>query len=138
MERFKPITQAYYRGVILAFIVYDCTQRDSFRHVKEWLKDVQRMCDENVIVTLVQNKSDLHFRSQVNSTEGKAFADANDLLFCETSARNDMGVESCFKHATRVLTERLNSGMELPRRIEPLLLTEPPPKSDRLCNCHLM
>lgn len=135
MERFKPIIRAYYRGVSLAFIVYDCTLRDSFRHVKDWLADVRQMCDENVIIMLVHNKSDLHLRSQVDPSEGKTFSDANDLLFCETSARNNIGVDLCFRNATRALSDRFNNGIELPRQFEPLLLSEPLSKSDRLCNC---
>ena len=41
-ERFRTITSAYYRGADGIIMVYDVTHRESFEHVREWLKEVRR------------------------------------------------------------------------------------------------
>lgn len=59
-ERFRAITNAYYRGAIGALIVYDVTKNVSFEHVEKWLKELKDNADPNIVVMLVGNKSDLY------------------------------------------------------------------------------
>lgn len=39
-ERFGSMTQAYYRGAIGAFIVYDVTRPSTFQNVLKWKQDI--------------------------------------------------------------------------------------------------
>lgn len=39
-ERFGNMTQAYYRGAIGAFIVYDVTRPSTFQSVSKWKNDI--------------------------------------------------------------------------------------------------
>lgn len=39
-ERFGSMTQAYYRGAIGAFIVYDATRPLTFQNVSRWKNDI--------------------------------------------------------------------------------------------------
>lgn len=41
-ERFRTITSAYYRGGDGIVLVYDITDADSFKHIEEWLAEVNR------------------------------------------------------------------------------------------------
>jgi GTPase SAR1 family protein len=52
-ERFRAITNAYYRGAIGALIVYDVTKTSSFEHVDKWLKELRDNADPNIVVMLV-------------------------------------------------------------------------------------
>lgn len=142
MERFKPITQAYYRGVTIAFIVYDATRRETFAHVADWLKDVRRLCDDSALVVLVHNKSDLYQQNQISAEKGREFAEQNDLLFFETSAKNNIGVESCFKQAARKMIERLGWLLITPsyKKLDVLKLepdTNTSKRNDWGCYCHI-
>ena len=40
-------------------IVYDITERRSFEEIDNWLAEVDKYADENVVKLLVGNKSDL-------------------------------------------------------------------------------
>ncbi len=38
-ERFRVITSSYYRGSHGIVVVYDCSERESFDHVKNWFEE---------------------------------------------------------------------------------------------------
>ena len=57
-ERFKNITQIYYKdtsGIIVAYAVND---RESFNHVKSWMKQINEYAIQDVVKFLVGIKSD--------------------------------------------------------------------------------
>lgn len=58
-ERFKTITSAYYRGADGIIIVYDVGNKDSFRHINDWLNEVSRYAPENAVKLVVGHKCDL-------------------------------------------------------------------------------
>ncbi|KAG8829443.1 hypothetical protein FRC17_006571, partial [Serendipita sp. 399] len=58
-EYFRSITRSYYRGAAGALLVYDVTNRASFQHAEDWLKDVREHADPNLTCILVANKVDL-------------------------------------------------------------------------------
>jgi len=58
-EYFRSITRSYYRGAAGALLVYDVTNRASFEHAEDWLKDVRDHADPNLTCILVANKVDL-------------------------------------------------------------------------------
>ena len=71
-ERFKTITSAYYRGADGIVIVYDVGNKDSFRHINDWLNEVNRYAPETTIKLLVGNKSDCT-EKVIPSTMAKVF-----------------------------------------------------------------
>ena len=52
-ERFRTITQSYYRSAHGVIICYDITSRESFLNVSRWLDDVRRLAASNVVKILV-------------------------------------------------------------------------------------
>lgn len=58
-ERFRTITSAYYRGADGIIMVYDVTSEESFRHINDWLTEVNRYAAENTSKLIVGNKTDL-------------------------------------------------------------------------------
>lgn len=58
-EKFHKITTSYYRGVHGIMLVFDVSNRKSFKHVSYWLSNISKYANENVQVTLVGNKVDL-------------------------------------------------------------------------------
>lgn len=95
-ERFRTITSSYYRGAHGIIIVFDVTDRDSFDHVKAWLKEISLYACANVNKLLVGNKCDMEDNRAVTFDEAKEFADANDMPFLETSAKRAINVEKAF------------------------------------------
>jgi Ras-related protein Rab-1A len=77
-------------------LVYDITDKQSFRDIDNWLTEVEKHAHENVNKLLVGNKCDLEQNRQVSYEEGKAYADQLGIKFLETSAKNSVNVENAF------------------------------------------
>lgn len=101
-ERYRAITSAYYRGAVGALLVYDISKHLSFENVERWLKELRDHADNNIVIMLVGNKSDLRHLRAVSTEEATAFAEANNLAFLETSALDSTGVDTAFE---KILTE---------------------------------
>ena len=95
-ERFKTITASYYKGAHGIILVYDITDRQSFKDIENWLAEVDKYGTENVVKMLVGNKSDLEANRQVKTEEGKSLADSLNIKFLETSAKDAINVEKAF------------------------------------------
>lgn len=95
-ERFKTITSSYYKGAHGIILVYDITDRQSFKDVENWLSEVEKFANENVVKLLVGNKCDLESQRQVTFAQGKEFADSLGVKFIETSAKNAINVDKAF------------------------------------------
>ncbi|CAD8151433.1 unnamed protein product [Paramecium octaurelia] len=95
-ERFKTITNSYYKGAHGIILVYDVTDKQSFKDVENWLAEVEKYANENVVRVLVGNKVDLESKREVTPEEGKELADSLNIRFIETSAKNSSNVEKAF------------------------------------------
>jgi len=95
-ERFRAITRAYYRGAVGAVIVYDITNRPSFVNVPLWLTEVKENSDQNPVILLIGNKTDLSHLRTVSTEEGQKYAERNNLLFYEASALDTTNIEEAF------------------------------------------
>lgn len=109
-ESFRSITRSYYRGAAGALLVYDITRRDTFKHLSRWLEEARQHSQSNMVIMLIGNKNDLEHRRQVTFDEGKAFADANGLIFMETSAKTAFNVEQAFINTAEKIHENIESG----------------------------
>ncbi|KAH7287688.1 hypothetical protein KP509_32G069500 [Ceratopteris richardii] len=97
-ERYRAITSAYYRGAVGALLVYDITRHVTYENVVRWLKELKDHTDNNIVVMLVGNKSDLRHLRAVSTEDGQAFAERESLFFMETSALEATNVEIAFQH----------------------------------------
>lgn len=109
-ESFRSITRSYYRGAAGALLVYDITRRDTFKHLSVWLEEARQHSQSNMVIMLIGNKNDLEHRRAVSFEEGKAFADANGLIFMETSAKTAFNVEQAFINTAEKIHENILSG----------------------------
>jgi Ras-related protein Rab-2A len=109
-ESFRSITRSYYRGAAGALLVYDITRRDTFQHLGRWLEEAKQHAQANMVILLIGNKNDLDHKRAVSTEEGKAFADANGLLFLETSAKTAFNVEQAFLKTAEKIHSKILSG----------------------------
>jgi len=101
-ERYRAITSAYYRGAVGALLVYDISKHSTFENVERWLKELRDHAEQNIVVMLVGNKSDLRHLRAVETEEAMTFSEEHNLAFIETSALDASGVDTAFQ---RILTE---------------------------------
>ena len=95
-ERFRTITSAYYRGADGIIMVFDVTSTDSFDHVNDWLKEVNRYAAEGTVKLLVGNKCDRTADRVVTEAQAQEFATELGIPFIETSAKSAKNVEEAF------------------------------------------
>jgi len=122
-ERYHSLAPMYYRGAAAAIVVYDITNMGSFVRAKQWVKELQRAGNTNIVIALAGNKLDLKDQRQVEPEEAKTYSDDAGILFTETSAKINHNVTELFKTIARRLPKsqpnRVNSGV-----IDPELISE--------------
>ncbi|KFP73472.1 Ras-related protein Rab-18-B, partial [Apaloderma vittatum] len=96
-ERFRTLTPSYYRGAQGVVLVYDVTRKDTFSGLESWLNELEMYTTKsNTVKMLVGNKTDKPDR-EVERREGLQFARKHSLLFIETSAKTQAGVQHAFE-----------------------------------------
>lgn len=62
------------------------------------MKELRDHADQNIVIMLVGNKSDLKHLRAVSTDEAKAFSTEQGLSFIETSALDASNVETAFQN----------------------------------------
>jgi len=101
-ERYRAIISAYYHCAVGALLVYDISKRLTYENVDRWLRELRDHADQNIVIMLVGNKSDLRHLRSVPTEEAKSFAALNALNCIETSALDSTNVKNVFEN---ILTE---------------------------------
>ena len=102
-ERFKNIIASYYRGAHGILLIYDVTDKDSFRNLSNWLIEIEKNASKNVLKIVIGNKTDLENKRVISYNQGKEFADTYGLKFLETSAKKNLNVNEAFETLGREL-----------------------------------
>lgn len=110
------VTRSYYRGASGALLVFDSTSRESFNSLTNWLNDARTLASPNIVILLVGNKKDLEEARQVTMLEASNFAQENELIFLETSAKNGDNVEEAFLKCSKSILAKIETGELDPER----------------------
>jgi Ras-related protein Rab-6A len=96
-ERFRSLIPSYIRDCAAAIVVYDITNRTSFLNITKWIEDVVAERQQNALLVIVGNKTDLQEKRQVTTEEGEAKAKECNALFMEASAMSGANVKQLFR-----------------------------------------
>ena len=108
-ESFLAITRSYYRAADGCLLVYDITRESSFKALPMWLSEArQNSNNPNLVIIMIGNKADLHEQRQVSIEDAKEFAEANNLIFIELSAKNYNQVEEAFLKSAEEIARTIN------------------------------
>jgi len=95
-EGFRAITQSYYRGSDIVYLVYDITRRDTFNNLRTWMGEITHY-SPTVKVVLVGTKLDLPEKRQVSTSEAQQYALQNGISkFFEVSCKTGKNVVDAF------------------------------------------
>ena len=96
-EKYKSITNAYYKGAKGAFVVYDITNKNSFDNADNWLNNLRASADKKCSIILIGNKSDLEDKREVSIEQGEEKAKNSEIAFMETSALSGDNIDKAFE-----------------------------------------
>jgi Ras-related protein Rab-5C len=130
-ERYHSLAPMYYRGAAAAVVVFDITNAESFAKAKSWVKELQRMGNPNMIMSLAGNKADLVEQRAVTTEDAKAYAQENGLAYWETSAKSNINVNDVFVD----IASRLPQAQTVQPTATGIQLTEQTPSQPRRGGC---
>ena len=70
-DRFRSITKNYYKKANGIILIYDITNKKSYKNIREWINQIKEEAVSNVIIYLVGNKIDLEKERKVKTEEGE-------------------------------------------------------------------
>ena len=108
-ERFRTVVSTYFRGAHGILLLYDVTNKDSFKNLENWLIEIEKNSSDKVLKILVGNKCDLTEDREISEEEGKAFALRNGMEFMETSAKMNTNVSEAFETLAKLMIEFNNT-----------------------------
>jgi Ras-related protein Rab-2A len=119
-ETYKSITRSYFRGASGALLVFDITRRSTFESATAWLNDLRQIAEEDIVVILVGNKSDLADMSKdapggnqraVTKEEAEEWCKGEGVMrYVETSAKSGEGVERAFLEVAERVYQNIEAG----------------------------
>lgn len=114
-ERFRSITKSYYRNSVGALLVYDVCNRDSFKHIPQWMAEAKRHIEPHrAVFVLVGCKRDIAEKDsrdrEVSQEEATALAAQHGMDFVETSAKTGKNVVNAFALLTQTIYDKIQCG----------------------------
>jgi len=109
---FEKIREEYLQGTNAAMIVFDLTRKETYDHVKDWLRELNTYAGK-VPFILVGNKSDLASKKVVSEEVGKKYAKTLGAIeYIETSAKTGQKVEDAFEKIIKKVIETFSKMKE--------------------------
>jgi small GTP-binding protein len=106
-EKYRALTQMFYKDANAAVLVYDITRKDSFEELtKYWFDKIKENSSSDIILFLAANKSDLIEREEVNEEVARKYAKEINADYCSISAKNSIGIDDLFIQIAKKYTGR--------------------------------
>lgn len=102
-ERFKSLRRSFYKGTDGALLVFDLSRANTFYKLKDWLTDMSSIIQKKIPIVIIGNKTDLipEIGEVINRNEPKQFAEREESIYIETSAKTGDNVEKAFSELTQ-------------------------------------
>ncbi|XP_011495257.1 PREDICTED: ras-related protein Rab-21 [Ceratosolen solmsi marchali] len=100
-EQFHALGPIYYRMSNGAILVYDITDQETFKKVKNWVKELKKMLGSDICLAIAGNKVDLEKDRNVTVEEAEEYAKQVGAIHFHTSAKQNINVDDMFLDLTR-------------------------------------
>ena len=105
-ERFRNITNQYYKGADGIILVYDLNNKDTLTKIKDWMNQIHQNTSNDIGLVLVGNKSDL--KREISTEESLNLSKELNIQLFETSALTGEGVNEIFEFLTKDIISKKN------------------------------
>ena len=96
-ERFRSLAYSTLRTVHGIIVVFDLTNRDSFKNIDAHLEEIKENFD-NKITILLGNKSDIKESREVSNEEIEQYIKQKKIVYLETSAKLNQGINEAVSY----------------------------------------
>lgn len=92
-EKYRSINKIFYKDAAIVIMVYDITNKNTYDEIKNyWHNQIVTMCNNNPIIAIAGNKSDLYTKEQVKEKEAKEYAKEIGAIYQLTSCLRNEGI----------------------------------------------
>uniref|UniRef100_A0A7S3D144 GTP-binding protein n=1 Tax=Palpitomonas bilix TaxID=652834 RepID=A0A7S3D144_9EUKA len=91
-ERFRSMVRIYYRGASAAILVFDGTNKESFRSLKDWVVELHSVLGKDIAIAIACNKIDLVENSEPIMEKAEEYARSINAKVYPTSAKTGVGM----------------------------------------------
>jgi len=106
-EKFGGLRDGYYIQGQCGIIMFDVTNRMTYKNVPNWHRDIVRVCDTGIPIVIVGNKVDIKDRKV--KAKNITFHRKKNLQYYDVSARSNYNFEKPFLYLARKL---INEGLQ--------------------------
>ena len=114
-ERYKALTQNFFKNAEGVMVVYDITKVDSFDNLKFWINSIkQNMENKNIIipVIIIGNKVDMEDMREISNENAENFAKENNYKYFETSAKTGEGIDNAVRELVNQVLNHSNNNLD--------------------------
>lgn len=109
-DRFKMLRRNFYDGSNGALVVFDLSRAQTFSIMKEWISDMHKLINIKIPFVILGNKVDLltEIGEVIDQNEPYQYAEKNDSVYIETSAKIGNNVEKAFVELTQRIVQKFS------------------------------
>jgi small GTP-binding protein len=126
-ERFRSVAMTTLKAVMGIVLVFDVTMKESFDNVNDWLDQIKDNLNDPCLV-LFANKIDIDKKFwKISEEEIEDFAKEKNMVYFNTSAKNNEGIVEGFQYLVNEIYERVKGKDEEEKEenIKPNIVIEP-------------
>ncbi len=107
-EKFKFLRKSYYEGTNGALLIFDLTSLNSYEDLKQWLSEMFEIMHKKIPFIIIGNKLDLvkDINRAIDLDNVKDFAENQDSIYIETSAKTGENIEEAFTKLTQLIIKQ--------------------------------
>ncbi len=106
-ECYTSITRSYYRGAAGCLLVFDLGKPETFNNIQKWLEEIKQVGNDNMVITLIGNKSDIERKVPYNKALN--MAKILGLNYIETSAFSSDNINLAFYHTAKQILKNVRN-----------------------------
>ena len=125
-EKFRSISNLFLKDTKIVILVYSIISKESFKNLDYWLNLYKDNLDEETILGIAANKSDLIINQEVSENDGREYAKKNGGIFGLISVKdNRLGVDKfidtlieAYLNKKKIFNNNDNKTVKLCKKVE--------------------
>lgn len=117
-ERFRTLAPMYYRGSVIALLVFSLIEESSLNDVRNWASEMKTQTDEMPRLFVIGNKMDLAEERVITTQQGEEVAKELNAIYCEVSAKSGRGIEELFVNVAEESAKKLCADQGAPKNTQ--------------------